>query len=141
MQLFYKVKGSSGNWLPLADPASGAFVKEWKPKATGALDKVNLAAMPGQISNSYRLPLGNLKETVPLFLDVSYADYATALATAAVVKQTFMGNIVHLKVVEGATVQYYANGVTDSMETTVAGCNVVYNFTLETDLVSGTEPS
>jgi hypothetical protein len=141
MQLSYKIPGGAGGWIVLADASAGAFIKEWKPRASGQVQKQNVAVVPGQIANSQRQPLGNLKETIPLYLDVSYTDAKTAQATARTNKTAFMGNRVHLKLTEGTETQYYANGTTDSFETLVAGCNVVYNFTIETDFVTTAEPA
>ena len=141
MQLYYKVKGGAGDWTLLADVSGNSALREWKPKATGQLQKENLAAMPSQITAPFRQPIGNIRETIPIVLDISYASYVAALTTAASVKTAFLGKITHLKAVESSLTQYYANGVTDSMETAVAGCNVVYTFTIETDLVSSTEPA
>ena len=141
MQLSYKIPGSTSDWIVLADASAGAFIKEWKPRASGQVQKQNVAVVPGQIANSQRQPLGNLKENIPLYLDVSYADAKTAQATARTTKTTFMGSAVHLRLTEGTEKQYYTNGTTDSFETLVAGCNVVYNFSVETDFVTTTEPA
>lgn len=141
MQLAYKIPGSTGDWIVLADASAGAFIKEWKPRASGQVQKQNVAVVPGQIANSQRQPLGNLKETIPLYLDVSYTDAPTAQATARTNKTAFMGNVVHLRLTEGTEIQYYPNGTTDSFESLVAGCNVVYNFTIETDFVTTAEPA
>jgi hypothetical protein len=147
MQIAYKIPGATGDWIVLADASAGAFIKEWKPRASGQVQKSNVAVVPGQIANSQRQPLGNLKETIPLFLDVSYNAIGTLTAPAAAQaaartnKTAFMGNVVHLRLTEGAETQYYPNGTTDSFESLVAGCNVVYNFTIETDFVTTTEPA
>ena len=141
MQLAYKIPGVAGGWIVLADASAGAFIKEWKPRASGQVQKQNVAVVPGQIANSQRQPFGNLKETIPLYLDVSYADAKTAQVQARTKKTVFMGNSVHLRLTEGTETQYYPNGTTDSFETLVAGCNVVYNFTIETDFVTTAEPS
>lgn len=141
MQLSYKYPGIAGTWFVLADASAGAFIKEWKPRASGQTDKENVAVKPGQIANSFRQPYGNLKTTIPLYLDVSYATAAAAQVAARTIVTVFMGNIVHLRMIEGSETQFFPNGTTDSMETLVAGCNVVYVFTIETDLVTTTEPA
>ena len=141
MQLAYKKPSSTSDWIVLADASAGAFIKEWKPRASGQVQKQNVAVTPGQIANSQRQPLGNLKETIPLYLDVSYATNAAAQVAARTNKAAFMGNVVHLRLTEGTETQYYPNGTTDSFESLVAGCNVVYNFTIETDFVTTAEPS
>jgi hypothetical protein len=141
MQLAYKIPGGAGEWIVLADASAGAYIKEWKPRASGQVQKQNVAVVPGQIANSQRQPLGNLKETIPLYLDVSYASAAAAQVAARTNKTAFMGNVVHLRLTEGTETQYYPNGTTDSFESLVAGCNVVYNFTIETDFVTTSEPA
>ena len=141
MQLAYKIPGAAGDWSVLADASAGAFIKEWKPRASGQVQKQNVAVTPGQIANSQRQPLGNLKETIPLYIDVSYDTNAAAQVAARTNKTAFMGNSVHLRLTEGAETQYYPNGTTDSFESLVAGCNVVYNFTIETDFVTTSEPA
>lgn len=141
MQLAYKIPGGAGEWIVLADASAGAFIKEWKPRASGQVQKQNVAVTPGQIANSQRQPLGNLKETIPLYLDVSYATTAAAQVAARTNKTVFMGSVVHLRLTEGDETQYYPNGTTDSFESLVAGYNVVYNFTIETDFVTTSEPA
>lgn len=141
MQLAYKIPGLAGTWIVLADASSGAFIKEWKPRASGQVQKENVAVQPGQIANSLRQPFGNLRETIPLYLDVSYATAAAAQVAARTVATAFMGSAVHLKLTEGTETQYFPNGTTDSFETLVAGCNVVYVFTIETNFVTTIEPA
>ena len=133
--------GSTGGWIILADAAAGAFIKEWRPRASGHVQKSNVAVVPGQITNSQRQPLGNLKETIPLYLDVSYASPAAAQAAARLTKTAFMGNVVHLRLTEGTETQYYPNGTTDSFESLVSGWNAIYNFTLEADFVTTIQPA
>jgi hypothetical protein len=142
MKISYQAVGGS-TYTTLVDESAGGVVVDWKPKGTVTIQRDALAVPTGSASSQFRQPMGNVTQTLPLVLQVFYADRGAALAAIQVVTAALLTAKNHLQVSEPtgtATTLYYPNAVCTSLDADLNGSTVQYRLNFETDLVTTTAP-
>lgn len=141
MKIEYRAVGGSGGYTLLMDESAGGTLETFKPRGSIAKQNVALAAMPGQVTSSYKQPLGNVTESIPLKFNNVYTSRALALAACRTVKLGILTNKTNLKVTEGSEIQFYPNAICATCEPEIQGQSVTFTMAFEADLVTATEPT
>jgi hypothetical protein len=140
MIIQYKPVGGSA-YTTLVDESAGGVVADWKPKGQVNIQREPLATATGAANSEFRQPLGNVRQTIPLVLQVFYPDRGTALAAIATLTLALLTSKNHLLVNEPtgtAATLYYPNAVCTSFDADLTGSSVQYKITFESDLVTTT---
>jgi hypothetical protein len=96
----------------------------------------DLCATVGQMNNSYRQPLGNTREKIPLKVSVVKANETTAAAFAMATRIALLGTKNDFLVTIGSSKQLHANGICPQCKAKYLGAAVEFQIELETDLVA-----
>lgn len=143
LKIEYRTVGATGAYSVLADTAAGDVVKDFAPDANvGSVQKTPLAQGQGQLSPEFRIPLGNVVTKLSFELAQTSASEAAASASARNTTIALLGSLNNLKVTKGVSdVEYYPKAVCSKCSHKNGGATIEYVITMETDLVTATEPA
>jgi hypothetical protein len=136
------VGGSS--YTTLCDDSLGTNVmQDWKPKGAIAVQRDPLAVPAGSANSSFRQPMGNVTQTLPLLIWITYTDRGLALAAIQILTSALLTVKNHLQVNEPTgtpATLYYPNAVCTSLDADLNGVTVQYKMNFESDLATTTAP-
>ena len=142
MKISYKTIGGS-SYTTLVDESTGGVVADWTPKGAIAIQRDPLAVPTGASNSTFRQPMGNVTQTLPIVIQVFYLDRGAALAAIQTLTTALLTSKNHLQINEPtgtATMLYYPNAVCTSLDADLNGSTVQYRLNFETDLVTTTAP-
>jgi hypothetical protein len=143
MKISYKAVGGSSYTVLCDDSLGTNVVQDWKPKAAIYVQRDPLAVTAGAANSAFRQPMGNVTQTVPMVLSITYADRGAALAATQALTAALLTAKNHLQVNEPtgtATTLYYPNAVCTSLDADLTGVTVQYRMNFETDMVTTAAP-
>ena len=138
MKISYKAVGGS-TYTTLVDESAGGVVADWKPKGTISVQRDPLAVTTGATNSTFRQPMGNVTQTLPLVIQIFYGDRGAALAGIQTLTAALLTVKNHLQVTEPtgtATTLYYPNAVCTGLDADLNGSTVQYRINFESDLVT-----
>jgi len=138
MQIKYQASGGgSFTGTTLVDENAGGVVVDFKPKGEISVQRDPLAMPAGSANSSFRQPMGNVTQTIPLVLQQFYSTRALALAAIQTITVALLTSQNDFQIDEpsGTPVLYYKNGVCSKIDADLTGSTVQFSLTLETDLV------
>jgi hypothetical protein len=144
MQINYQPAGSSSTTFAnlLVDEAAGGVVLDFKPKGVISVQRDPLAVTTGATNSTFRQPMGNVTQIIPLVVQQFYPTRAAALAAINTVISALLTVKNDFQICEpsGSPVLYYKNAVCASLDADLTGSTVQFRLTLETDLVKTSYP-
>jgi len=144
VQINYQASGTSGSAFAnlLVNEAAGGVVVDFKPRGMISVQRDPLAMPAGSANSSFRQPLGNVTQTIPLVVQQFYSTRALALAAIQTITAALLTvkNDFQISEPSGSPVVYYKNAVCTSLDADLTGSTVQFRINLETDLVQTTFP-
>jgi hypothetical protein len=138
MKISYEPVGGSG-YTTLVDESLGTnVVVDWKPKGAIAVQREPLAVLAGAANSTFRQPMGNVTQTLPITILITYANRGAALVGIQTLTTALLTVKNNLQVNEStgtATTLYYPNAVCTSLDADLTGVTVLYKMNFESDLV------
>jgi hypothetical protein len=132
---------SSESWVVLMDDTAGDTLEPWEPDYRAHARVEELASNVAQGASVFTGVLGNIRCELALRqLCKTYSTRAAAMAASRTIPTTFLNAQVHLKVTEGAEIQFFPFAVTNHCKPNVQGASVVFEINLTTQLVTATSP-
>jgi hypothetical protein len=137
MKIEYRPIGTTG-YTVLFDEAAGAVaLSEFQP----SFRQVNQREPLYLSGNEFRQPLGNVTCSQPLAFNIAYASRDACLASVRTINAAFVNKLNHLKVTQGAEIQYYPNAVVEEYRSKLSGSSADHFLSLTTDNVTATPPA
>lgn len=128
--------GSWGAATLLFDNSAGDANEKFTPSF-----RDQVYATPGYgAANNTKVPMGNTQATVPFKWNSVYASYDAAADAHRALRAVLKGKRVHLRVTQGATINYYPNATLESSGADVHGMTVDHSATFLSDDVTSTAP-
>jgi len=134
MKIRYKPVG--GSYVTLFDEAAGDVVETFTP----SFSSINqVTPLLGPVANQFSENRGNVRCSMSLAGNVTYADLSSALGSILTHSALLTGKY-HFEVSQGTVTHYYPNALIDSYAPRIIGQSVAHQLTFSSDKVTASAP-